>query len=58
MLGQHVEPRAYHPLVDRVPENDIYRFVDGVEQTIARCVDAMPPHQAFIDRCCKAQQAA
>jgi tryptophan halogenase len=58
MLGQHVEPRAYHPLVDRVPEDDIYRFVDGVEQTIARCVDAMPPHQAFIDRCCKAQQAA
>jgi tryptophan 7-halogenase len=54
MLGQHIEPRAYHPLVDRVPAEDIYRFVDGVAQTINRCVDAMPAHQDFIDRCCAA----
>jgi tryptophan halogenase len=25
-----------------------------VEQTIDRCVDAMPTHQAFIDRYCAA----
>ncbi len=58
MLGQHIEPRAYHPLVDRVPESDIYRFVEGVAETMQRCANAMPAHQAFIDRCCKAQQAA
>ncbi len=52
MLGQGIEPRAYHPLVDRIPTDDIYRFVDGVAQTIGRCVDAMPAHQAFIDRHC------
>jgi tryptophan halogenase len=28
--------------------------VDGVGQTIERCVDAMPTHQAFIDRYCAA----
>jgi tryptophan halogenase len=54
MLGQRIEPRAYHPLVDLVPAEDVYRFVDGVAQTIERCVDAMPTHQAFIDRCCAA----
>ncbi len=54
MLGQRIEPRAYHPLVDLVPADDIYRFVDGVAATIGRCVDAMPAHQAFIDRCCAA----
>jgi tryptophan halogenase len=32
----------------------VYRFVDGVGQTIERCVDAMPTHQAFIDRYCAA----
>ena len=57
MLGQRIEPRAYHPLVDRVPAGDIYRFVDGVAQTIERCVGAMPAHQAFIDRCCAAGPA-
>jgi tryptophan halogenase len=54
MLGQRIEPRAYHPLVDQVAAEDIYRFLDGVEQTIERCVDAMPTHQAFIDRYCAA----
>lgn len=34
MLGQRIEPRAYHPLVDQVPAEDVYRFVDGVAQTI------------------------
>ncbi len=57
MLGQRIEPRAWHPLVDQVPAEDVYRFVEGVAQTIGRCVDAMPPHQAFIDRCCAAAVA-
>jgi len=54
MLGQRIAPRAYHPLVDQVPADDIYRFLDGVAQTIERCVDAMPTHQAFIERHCAA----
>lgn len=54
MLGQRIEPRAYHPLVDQVPAEDVYRFLEGVAQTIERCVDAMPAHQAFIDRYCAA----
>ena len=55
MLGQRIEPRAYHPLVDVVPAQDVYRFIDSVGQTIERCVDAMPMHQQFIDRCCAAE---
>ena len=55
MLGQRIEPRAYHPLVDLVPAQDVYRFIDSVGQTIERCVDAMPMHQQFIDRCCAAE---
>jgi tryptophan 7-halogenase len=58
MLGQRIEPRAYHPLVDLVPAEDVYRFIDGVGQTIERCVDAMPMHQQFIDRCCAASEGS
>jgi len=54
MVGQGVLPRGYHPLVDQVPGADIERFVASIEQTIGHCVDAMPPHQAFIDRYCAA----
>jgi tryptophan halogenase len=58
MLGQGIAPRSYHPLVDQIPDDDLYRFVEGVGRTIRNCVDAMPPHQAFIDRYCKAEVVA
>jgi len=54
MLGQRVTPQAYHPAVDWVRDEDLYRYVDHVEQVMAGCVAAMPTHQAFIDRFCKA----
>ena len=58
MIGQGVLPQGYHPLVDQVSEADLRRFVGGVGDTIARCVEAMPMHQAFIDRHCAAKAIA
>ncbi|XQA72263.1 tryptophan halogenase family protein [Xanthomonas sacchari] len=55
MVGQGILPRAYHPLVEQVPQADLERFMASVEQTIGHCADAMPPHQAFIDRYCAAK---
>jgi len=52
MIGQGIMPRAYHPLVDQMPDRELYQFVTGVGKVVASCVDAMPPHQAFIDRHC------
>ncbi|KAB7770972.1 tryptophan halogenase family protein [Xanthomonas sp. LMG 12461] len=57
MVGQGILPRAYHPLVEQVPQADLERFMASVEQTIGHCADAMPPHQAFIDRYCAARPA-
>lgn len=57
LLGQGIEPRNYHPAVDLVPEKDLLGLVGGIGKVIANCVEAMPPHQAFIDRYCKASAA-
>lgn len=54
MLGQRVVPSAYSPLVDRLSEAEVEAFVTNVGRTIERCVQAMPKHQAFIDRYCRA----
>lgn len=54
MLGQHIVPRSYHPAVDGMSEDELVKFVDGVRTVIATCVDAMPRHQQFIDRYCRA----
>jgi tryptophan 7-halogenase len=52
MLGQHITPRAYHPLVDAIPEEKIMAFLDNVRSTIKRCVDAMPSHADFVAANC------
>ena len=54
MLGQHITPRKYHPVVDQLPDQQLNELVGGVEKVIAACVDAMPTHAAFIDRYCAA----
>jgi tryptophan 7-halogenase len=59
MLGQHIVPHSYHPVVDQMPDKELGEFVVGVRNVIASCVDAMPMHAQFISRYCQAakQQA-
>lgn len=54
MLGQRIYPRTYHPAVDWVSDRDMLALVDHVERVIASNVQLMPPHEAFIERCCSA----
>ena len=58
MLGQHIVPRAWHPLVDLVDAPELTRLAESVRGVIASCVAAMPEHEQFIERCCKAPAAA
>jgi tryptophan 7-halogenase len=55
MLGQRITPESYHPAVDWVRDEDLDRFVDHVEKVMASCVAAMPTHDAFIGRYCRAE---
>ncbi len=54
MIGQGILPQRYHPVVDQLPAKELDELVGNVRKVVATCVDAMPPHQAFIDRYCKA----
>ena len=58
MIGQRIIPRAYHPMVDLVAERDLAGLDTSIRGVIASCVAAMPEHEAFIERCCKAPAAA
>ncbi len=54
MIGQRIMPQSWHPVVDLLPEAKLRELVDGVRTVIGHCVDAMPMHLQFIDRCCRA----
>jgi tryptophan halogenase len=54
MLGQGIQPRAYHPAVDWVAENDMLALINHVEKVVESNVQLMPKHEDFIQRCCSA----
>lgn len=54
MLGQRIMPRNYHPAVDWVSDKDMLSLINHVEQVVASNAQLMPPHEAFIERCCAA----
>jgi tryptophan 7-halogenase len=58
MVGQGIVPTGYHPLVDAVSDHDLAQLGDSVRQVVASCVTAMPTHEQFIDRYCRAPVAA
>ncbi len=56
MQGQGIEANGYHPVVDTISKEELAARVNDVHQVIARSVEEMPSHQAFIDRFCKAEK--
>jgi len=58
MIGQHLLPRGHHPMVDALPEAELIQLGESVRGVVAACVAAMPEHEQFIARCCRAPAAA
>ena len=58
MIGQHIIPAAYHPLVDLVADAELAKLGESVRGVVASCVAVMPSHEQFIARCCQAPVAA
>jgi tryptophan 7-halogenase len=58
MIGQGIVPAGHHPLVDAVPDAELLKLAESVRNVVASCVAAMPTHEQFIDRYCKAPVAA
>ena len=48
MHGQGIKPKSYHPLVDRLPRDEIKRRLKNIESVISRSADVMPDHEAYI----------
>ena len=57
MVGQHIIPGGYHPLVDAVPDHELAQLGESVRGVVSSCVAAMPEHEQFIARCCQAEAA-
>ena len=54
MFGQRLMPKSYHPIVDMMEERHLNEFLKSIKTKVDATVGAMPSHQEFIDRYCKA----
>jgi tryptophan halogenase len=54
MHGQGLRPERHNPVADLLPEDEVLAYLKGLEEVIARCVDAMPRHADFIAKHCAA----
>jgi tryptophan halogenase len=54
LLGQGVVPRTHDPLADTVAPQELAAILGGMRQVIDQAAAAMPTHQQFIDRHCRA----
>lgn len=54
MLGQNLRPESYPATVDLVSDAGMLEYMEGIRALIARCVDIIPEHSAYIARHCAA----
>ncbi len=54
MIGQGIVPQQYHQIVDQMSEQELGRFLHTLKNNVDNNVEAMPTHQAFINKYCKA----
>ncbi|MFO1329751.1 MAG: tryptophan halogenase family protein [Rubrivivax sp.] len=54
MEGQNLVPESWHPLTDLIDDDETAAYLDGVRDVIAKCVDVMPDHDAYLRAHCAA----
>lgn len=57
MMGQGVMPEAWHPVAARLSPEELDHFLGMLRTSVARTVDGLPEHQAYVARYCGAEDA-
>lgn len=55
MLGQGITPKSYHPVVDKLSDDELTRLLQSIEKEHDQRLAQFPSHQQFIDHYCKAE---
>tara|TARA_R110001583_G_scaffold17003_8_gene69262 strand:+ start:3225 stop:4718 length:1494 start_codon:yes stop_codon:yes gene_type:complete len=53
MMGQGLQPKEYHPIVDMMDDAELQSFLNSIKATVKRKVDTLPVHHDFVQHYCK-----
>ena len=48
MLGQRLQPEAYHQMVRTIAPNELARHLQSIRSTIQQAVQKLPSHRDFV----------
>jgi tryptophan halogenase len=56
MMGQGIVPRAWHPVAEKLSDDELDRLLGMLRQNVTRTVASLPEHAAYVARYCGVQQ--
>ena len=54
MMGQGIMPKAHHPIVEKLRDDELTRFLSTIRDDVTHTVAALPEHAAYVARYCGA----
>jgi tryptophan 7-halogenase len=58
MMGQGITPRSYHPIAEKLSDQELAKLLATIRETVARTVASLPDHEAYVSRYCATSRAA
>ncbi|MEZ0243079.1 MAG: tryptophan halogenase family protein, partial [Sphingomonas sp.] len=52
MMGQGIMPQSYHPIAEKLPDEELARLLATIRDNVARTVAGLPEHGAYVARYC------
>jgi len=56
MMGQGIEPQTYHPIAEKLRDDEVERLFQSIRDNIAQTVATLPDHHAYVARYCGAEE--
>jgi len=56
MMGQGIVPRAWHPVAEKLSDDELDRLLGMLRQNVERQVASLPEHAAYVARYCGVRQ--
>ncbi|MBB5714405.1 tryptophan halogenase family protein [Sphingomonas aerophila] len=57
LMGQGITPAAWHPVAEKLRDDELDQFLRSIREQVARTVATMPDHGTYVARYCGAARA-
>ncbi|WP_447762949.1 tryptophan halogenase family protein [Sphingopyxis panaciterrae] len=55
MMGQGIEPQSYHPIAEKLRDDELERLFQTLRDNVTNSVATLPEHHAYVARYCGAE---